>query len=85
MFDENRKVWVPHLEHGFQLGSIIDIGVDGITIKPDSGGKVSDLYIDQGIFQGQRKGYLEVFVGGDLIKKTFLIHKFLSPLSHSGK
>ncbi|XP_030850695.1 unconventional myosin-VI-like isoform X1 [Strongylocentrotus purpuratus] len=45
MFDENRKVWVPHLEHGFQLGRIIDIGVDGITVQPvDSGKAVSASY-----------------------------------------
>nr|XP_054752990.1 unconventional myosin-VI-like isoform X2 [Lytechinus pictus] len=45
MFDENRKVWVPHLEHGFQLGRVIDIGVDGITVQPvDSGKAVSASY-----------------------------------------
>ncbi|XP_071489827.1 unconventional myosin-VI-like [Diadema antillarum] len=44
MFDENRKVWVPHLEHGFQLGRIIDIGVDGITVQPETGKAVSAAY-----------------------------------------
>ncbi|XP_033126279.1 unconventional myosin-VI-like [Anneissia japonica] len=34
MFDENRKVWVPHLDDGFQLGKIVDIGTDSITVEP---------------------------------------------------
>ncbi|XP_048456914.1 myosin VIa [Rhincodon typus] len=32
--DDGKPVWAPHPLDGFQLGSIIDIGVDSLTIEP---------------------------------------------------
>ncbi|XP_038058874.1 unconventional myosin-VI-like isoform X1 [Patiria miniata] len=34
MFDENKKVWVPDIADGFQLGRIEDIGAESITVAP---------------------------------------------------
>ena len=34
MFDENKKVWVPDIAEGFQLGRIEDIGAESITVAP---------------------------------------------------
>ena len=33
MFDENKKVWVPHVQDGFQLGRIVDIGAETVTVE----------------------------------------------------
>lgn len=32
--DGDHKVWVPHVEDGFQLGKILDIGAETITVEP---------------------------------------------------
>lgn len=43
--DGGQKVWVPDIEHGFRLGTIIDLGADEITVEVDGlKGKVG-LYL----------------------------------------
>ncbi|XP_075874090.1 myosin VIb isoform X2 [Nelusetta ayraudi] len=32
--EDGRPVWAPHASHGFQLGTIVDIGADTLTIEP---------------------------------------------------
>ena len=32
--DGGKQVWVPDNEHGFRLGTIVDIGSETITIQP---------------------------------------------------
>jgi len=32
--DNGKIVWGPHPEHGFVLGTIVDIGHNTITVKP---------------------------------------------------
>lgn len=40
--DFGGKVWVPDNEHGFLLGTIVDIGADAVTVELDGQkGKVS--------------------------------------------
>ena len=40
--EDGKPVWAPHPTDGFQLGSIVDIGADSLTIEPLKGkGKVS--------------------------------------------
>lgn len=40
--DDGKPVWAPHPTDGFQLGMIVDIGADTLTIEPVSHrGKVS--------------------------------------------
>lgn len=40
--DDGKPVWAPHPTDGFQLGMIVDIGADTLTIEPLSHkGKVS--------------------------------------------
>uniref|UniRef100_A0A8C4RIN7 Unconventional myosin-VI n=1 Tax=Erpetoichthys calabaricus TaxID=27687 RepID=A0A8C4RIN7_ERPCA len=42
--DDGKPVWAPHPTDGFQLGTIIDIGADSLTIEPlNQKGKVSSL------------------------------------------
>jgi hypothetical protein len=33
--DGGRKVWVPDNEHGYRLGTILDLGADEITVELD--------------------------------------------------
>lgn len=43
--DGGQQIWVPDIEHGFRLGTIIDLGADEITIELDGlKGKVG-LYL----------------------------------------
>lgn len=40
--DDGKPVWAPHPTDGFQLGMIVDIGADTLTIEPlGHRGKVS--------------------------------------------
>lgn len=40
--EDGRPVWAPHPTDGFQLGTIVDIGADALTIEPlNQRGKVS--------------------------------------------
>lgn len=32
--EDGRPVWAPHPTDGFQLGTIVDIGADALTIEP---------------------------------------------------
>lgn len=32
--EDGRPVWAPHPTNGFQLGTIVDIGADALTIEP---------------------------------------------------
>ena len=34
--DNGKVVWGPHVEHGFVLGTIVDIGQTNITVKPEN-------------------------------------------------
>lgn len=34
MEDDGKPVWAPHSADGFQLGMIVDIGADALTIEP---------------------------------------------------
>ena len=44
--EDGKPVWAPHPADGFQLGTIVDIGGDSLTIEPlKQKGKVSrDLF-----------------------------------------
>ena len=43
--DNGKIVWGPDPEHGFVLGTIIDIGQSTITVQPkSSGAKVCNLW-----------------------------------------
>ncbi|XP_062325011.1 myosin VIb isoform X3 [Osmerus eperlanus] len=37
--EDGKPVWAPHPTHGFQLGMIVDIGADTLTIEPLNQGK----------------------------------------------
>lgn len=40
--EDGKPVWAPHATDGFQLGTIVDIGADSLTIEPlKQKGKVS--------------------------------------------
>lgn len=40
--EDGKPVWAPHPTEGFQLGTIVDIGSDSLTIEPlKQKGKVS--------------------------------------------
>lgn len=40
--EDGKPVWAPHPTDGFQMGNIVDIGPDSLTIEPlDQKGKVS--------------------------------------------
>lgn len=40
--EDGKPVWAPHPVDGFQLGTIVDIGADSLTIEPlKQKGKVS--------------------------------------------
>lgn len=40
--DDGKPVWAPHPTDGFQMGMIVDIGTDNLTIEPlNQKGKVS--------------------------------------------
>lgn len=42
--EDGKPVWAPHPTDGFQLGTIVDIGTDSLTIEPlKQKGKVSQL------------------------------------------
>lgn len=42
--DDGKPVWAPHPTDGFQLGMIVDIGADSLTIEPlNQKGKVSEF------------------------------------------
>ncbi len=42
--EDGKPVWAPHPIDGFQLGTIVDIGADSLTIEPlKQKGKVSEL------------------------------------------
>lgn len=32
--DSGQIVWAPHLTEGYQLGRIVDLGTDTITVEP---------------------------------------------------
>lgn len=32
--EDGKPVWAPHPADGFQLGTIVDIGADSLTIEP---------------------------------------------------
>lgn len=43
--EDGKPVWAPHPTDGFQLGTIVDIGADSLTIEPlKQKGKVSKLW-----------------------------------------
>lgn len=43
--EDGKPVWAPHPTDGFQLGMIVDIGADALTIEPLSQrGKVGHTY-----------------------------------------
>ncbi|KAI4785278.1 hypothetical protein KUCAC02_037862 [Chaenocephalus aceratus] len=37
--EDGKPVWAPHPADGFQLGTIVDIGADSLTIEPLKKGK----------------------------------------------
>lgn len=40
--EDGKPVWAPHPTDGFQMGMIVDIGTDNLTIEPlNQKGKVS--------------------------------------------
>lgn len=42
--EDGKPVWAPHPTDGFQMGMIVDIGTDNLTIEPlNQKGKVSAL------------------------------------------
>ena len=43
--DGGQLVWAPHPEEGYQLGQIVDVGSDTLTVQPvsSSSDKVSQL------------------------------------------
>ena len=40
--EDGKPVWAPHPTDGFQLGTIVDIGADSLTIEPLKQGKVRE-------------------------------------------
>lgn len=43
--EDGRPVWAPHPADGFQLGMIVDIGADALTIEPlNQKGKVGHTH-----------------------------------------
>ena len=38
--DGGQRVWAPHPEEGYQLGLIVDVSTDTLTVDPLQGGKV---------------------------------------------
>lgn len=43
--EDGRPVWAPHPTDGFQLGMIVDIGADALTIEPlNQKGKVGHTH-----------------------------------------
>ena len=39
--DGGQRVWAPHPEEGYQLGLIVDVSTDTLTVDPLQGGKVT--------------------------------------------
>ena len=44
--DDWQRVWAPHPEEGYQLGLIVDVSTDTLTVDPLKGGKVSIIYTE---------------------------------------
>ena len=40
IMDGGQRVWAPHPEEGYQLGLIVDVSTDTLTVDPLQGGKV---------------------------------------------
>lgn len=38
--DGGQRVWAPHPEEGYQLGFIVDVATDTLTVEPLDGGQV---------------------------------------------
>ncbi len=32
--DGGQRVWAPHPTHGYQLGLIVDVGADSLSVEP---------------------------------------------------
>lgn len=46
--EDGKPVWAPHPTDGFQLGTIVDIGADSLSIEPlKQKGKVSERQADR--------------------------------------
>ena len=42
--DGGQRVWAPHLTEGYQIGVIVDVGTDTLTVEPlDSSQQASKL------------------------------------------
>lgn len=59
--EDGKPVWAPHPTEGFQLGTIVDIGSDSLTIEPlKQKGKVSNIWQHLGLLsltvQGEAAG-----------------------------
>ena len=39
--DGGQRVWAPHPEEGYQLGLIVDVSTDTLTVDPLQGEKVT--------------------------------------------
>lgn len=44
--DGGQRVWAPHPEEGYQLGFIVDVSTDTLTVDPLQGGKVQSVAIN---------------------------------------
>ena len=59
--DGGQRVWAPHPDEGYQLGLIVDVSTDTLTVDPLQGGKVSIYTVT-----------LEVFTSMDAVSTTLV-------------
>ena len=45
VMDGGQVVWAPHPDEGYQLGLIVDVSTDTLTVEPLQGGKVCLFYM----------------------------------------
>ena len=58
--EDGKPVWAPHPTDGFQMGNIVDIGPDSLTIEPlGQKGKVS--------FSEKFQNMISLYIGVSLI------------------
>lgn len=77
--EDGKPVWAPHPTDGFQMGNIVDIGPDSLTIEPlNQKGKVSFSERFQNLISFSIGFSLlsELDIPSNLWKSNFLVIEF---------
>lgn len=77
--EDGKPVWAPHPTDGFQMGNIVDIGPDSLTIEPlNQKGKVSfsERFQNLSSFSISVSLLNELDISSSLWKSSFLVIEF---------